>query len=1219
MKHLLKHILLFFALTLSAEMQSQVPNEIVDPSGTISFGTFPGDFQVSTKFIYKNTSAGIYIQFATTDATDLYVEASKTQYMTVSTSSIASAYYDKLISQSNSNYIKHTFTNLKPGNYKILIYGINKGEEYTFTLKGTILEVDNPLPEPSPISDPSAISFSKDMNYVATFTPMKETSSLAYRDGKIENYESANVQVDIQYLDGIGRPVQRTQYRASPSKKDILTNQEYIAFDLVDKHWLPAAFIANGSYFDRTTIMKRSMTDNSDQMPYSTDTYEEPIFKRKLVEYGPGQYWYENKKAIKTQYLINVSGDNSLNCVLYKIDGSGQNTVLNRSGNYTTGELYVSQTTDENGNISYDFKNKLGQQILTRQINRDANHDTYYVYDDFGNLRFVLPPRIQEEGIASATLNELAYLYKYDYRNRCVYKKLPGCEPVYYIYDRSDRPIFTQDGIQRGRGEWSFSIPDAFGRIVLMGTCTDTISVSNKVIKAEYATDGMYKGYSIKVNGITKQFGLYNLLLVSYYDNYDFLGKNNYPSYIYDSSREVEGFGKYYNEGKGYETKGLLTGTITTLLSAGNLIYTTMYYDNRARLIQTHSSNHLGGKELEYIAYNFTNKTTKRMHLHSDAGGNIQKELYTYAYDDSGRLKTVKHSLNGSDTPVTLVNNEYDELGRLKAEKRNGQTNLITNYTYNVRSWLKSLSLPLFSQTLYYNDIYGGSTPCYNGNISAMSWSVGSEGKTRGYAFAYDNLSRLTAAGYLEGGSPNSNFTTSYAYDKQGNMTSLIRRGNTGTSTYGIIDNLAMAYSGNQLVKTEDTGSSVSLSASMDFKNNSNMTQEYFYDANGNLTKDLNKGITGITYNLLNLPQSVAISNTLGQATNTYIYAADGRKLRTVQQWSSTNSKQTDYVGNVIYESVNGTATTLKRILVDGGYIEGGVYYFYLTDHLGNNRVVANASGGIVQTNHYYPFGMPFAEGVTTSQQPYKYNGKELDTERGLNLYDYSARLMDPALGRFSTVDPLAEKYYGVSPYVYCGNNPVNRIDLDGKEWEDHNFDFYKETPDYIKTYNLLVDRQALSLSSTHIGSQILSPAADGDKSRTKETLTTGLMITGVLAGDDATGVGVVDDIAIPFVWAGVGAVLLYDLITADHSDVSSSVLPYYPPPLELPGFPGAERIKNKGRTRWKLPNGDIGEWDSQHGEVEVYDKTGKKHKGAYDPKTGQKKKEGKPNRKTEK
>ncbi len=95
--------------------------------------------------------------------------------------------------------------------------------------------------------------------------------------------------------------------------------------------------------------------------------------------------------------------------------------------------------------------------------------------------------------------------------------------------------------------------------------------------------------------------------------------------------------------------------------------------------------------------------------------------------------------------------------------------------------------------------------------------------------------------------------------------------------------------------------------------------------------------------------------------------------------------------------------------------------------------MVANASGNIKQTNHYYPFGMSFAEGMQDSSQPYKYNGKELDTDRGLNMYDYSARYMDPALGRFNTMDPLAEKYYSMSPYGYCAGNPVRFFDPNGK------------------------------------------------------------------------------------------------------------------------------------------------------------------------------------------
>ncbi|WP_255498806.1 RHS repeat domain-containing protein [Dysgonomonas sp. ZJ709] len=122
----------------------------------------------------------------------------------------------------------------------------------------------------------------------------------------------------------------------------------------------------------------------------------------------------------------------------------------------------------------------------------------------------------------------------------------------------------------------------------------------------------------------------------------------------------------------------------------------------------------------------------------------------------------------------------------------------------------------------------------------------------------------------------------------------------------------------------------------------------------------------------------------------------------------------------------------MKRILVDGGYVEGGVYYFFLTDHLGNNRVVANAGGTVVQKSHYYPFGMAFAESTDLEKQPYNYNGKELEQEHQLNMYDYHARQMEPTTGRFMSVDPLEEKYYSISPYAYVMNNPLKYIDPTG-------------------------------------------------------------------------------------------------------------------------------------------------------------------------------------------
>lgn len=173
--------------------------------------------------------------------------------------------------------------------------------------------------------------------------------------------------------------------------------------------------------------------------------------------------------------------------------------------------------------------------------------------------------------------------------------------------------------------------------------------------------------------------------------------------------------------------------------------------------------------------------------------------------------------------------------------------------------------------------------------------------------------------------------------------------------------------------------------------------------------------------------------NHTGQPENEYTYAVDGSKLQ-VNHKKSSGGKVTDYVGNMIYEG-----GSLKRILVDGGFYEEGKYYFYLRDHLGNNRVVADASGSAIQVTHYYPFGMSFAEGVEQdikpAKQPYKYNGKELDGENSLNWYDYEARQLAMDVPRFTTMDPHAENYFSWSPYVYVGNNPMRLVDVNGKEW----------------------------------------------------------------------------------------------------------------------------------------------------------------------------------------
>ncbi|WP_298646920.1 RHS repeat-associated core domain-containing protein [uncultured Proteiniphilum sp.] len=188
-----------------------------------------------------------------------------------------------------------------------------------------------------------------------------------------------------------------------------------------------------------------------------------------------------------------------------------------------------------------------------------------------------------------------------------------------------------------------------------------------------------------------------------------------------------------------------------------------------------------------------------------------------------------------------------------------------------------------------------------------------------------------------------------------------------------------------------------------------NVANEYTYDTNGNLTKDLNKNITLITYNELNLPKVITYAN---GNTITYVYDGSGSKLSVVYYINSDGiTTKMDYVGNKVYR--NGV---IGMILTEEGYatLSGTTptYYYYLKDHQGNNRVVINQGGTIQQLNHYYAFGGLFGEGVQTSNQPYKYNGKELDRFQGLDMYDYGARHYDAALGRWFTVDPLAEKYY---------------------------------------------------------------------------------------------------------------------------------------------------------------------------------------------------------------
>ena len=787
--------------------------------------------------------------------------------------------------------------------------------------------------------------------------------------------EAAGKYMDkIEYFDGLGRPFQTVLKKASGSGGNLVTLQEYDVAGREASSWLP---ITSSDEYVAPATFKGSAPGNygNDSRPYSQPVYEASSLSRIAKQYGPGAAWY-NGHPVSTDYLANSTANAQLNCLNYGVSSAG---TLTSDGSYASGQLSVVKITDEDLNVSYTFTDKLGHVVLSRQMKGSETHDTYYVYDDKGNLCFVLQPMYQ----SSANLDRYAFQYKYDGLNRCIWKKLPGAGYVEMVYDNADRLVFSQDGNQRAltAGNWTYYKYDSLNRLTEQGVCTDKVTTSGTTVHIR-----------------------------NYYDNYAFrlqAGFNN---------------GNFPDDASG-NGKGALTASVATVLGSSNKIYTAYYYDIKGRAVKTVQSNLLGGYDVATTVYTFTNKPATVTHIHTADGKPTRTEVYTYSYDHVDRISKVEHTLGG--TKITLADYAYDNLGRLQSKSLHGSAANKLTYAYNVRSWLTGISGSKFTQNLYYNT--GNGTAKYNGSISSMIWRAGDDSTVRGYKFTYDGLDRIQNAIYGETVSLSTNinrFSENVSeYDKNGNIKSLQRYGRTGASAYGMLDNLTYTLNGNQLTRVDDVVTASAYNGGFEFKDGVKQANEYAYDANGNLTKDLNKGITDIQYNCLNLPSQVTFSD---GSTITYTYAADGTKLKTAHKMGNV-TLTADYCGNVIYE--NGVQ---KLLLTEEGYVtlSDSKYHYYLKDHQGNNRVVINQSGTVEETSHYYPFGGVFAS--TGNAQPYKYNGKEYDSKKGLNWYDYGARHYDAALGRFTTNDSFSEKYHSLSPYQYGANSPVVNIDVNG-------------------------------------------------------------------------------------------------------------------------------------------------------------------------------------------
>ena len=928
-------------------------------------------------------------------------------------------------------------------------------------------------------------------NYIHTITPVIGVTdiSLLSNDEKMES---------VTYFDGLGRSKQNIAIKASPDKKDIITHVEYDAFGRQDQDWLPYNDTIGdlGSYRGDISLNTQQyyqtnyaddfigVTIDTDINSFSKKEIEASPLNRVLKQAAPGKDWkLGNGHEIKFEYSTNTATEVKNFGVILNLANSIYIPTLvleNTSGDYyEANELYKNTIKDENwkssdlnNHTTEEFKDKQGRVLLKRTYESNIAHDTYYVYDNYGNLTYVLPPKMDASTSILDTiinnLDDLAYQYKYDRRNRLVEKKIPGKGLEYIVYNKLDKPILTKDSILSAQGKWLFTKYDAYGRVAYTGF----INSSSTRATLQNAANGMSTQYVTKNSSYTSiagttiyyandanvypNLGISELYTINYYDNYTFdkVSGNSETSYDITPITNV---------------KGLSTGSKVRVLESSPVkwITTVSYYDSISRPIYMYSFNdYLSTTDKVKSKFSFIGNVEETTNTHARSSFNTITTVDKYDYDHMGRLTEQTQTIDGS-TKEVIVQNIYDPLGLLKSKGVGGDTTQVRlqtiDYTYNVRGWLKQINdvnnigTDLFAFNLKYNDIADVNKKLYNGNISQTLWRTANiDNSLKDYEYTYDALNRITGAiddtgHYNLGGYDSSgNLINPITYDKNGNITELERQGHTMingsgvVTSYGLMDNLDYNYypNSNQLQNVQElTGGNNTYG----FKNGSTASIEYTYDVNGNMITDANKGITSITYNHLNLPTQVNFTGGNIQ----YKYDATGIKQKKIVSTGNT----TLYAGNYIYEEAAGIEE-LKFFNQPESYVEpvdasnyglGFEYIYQYKDHLGNIRLsykdvstTSTPSLEIQEENNYYPFGLKH-KGYNNVQvgrdHKFEFQGQEVQDDLGLDWISFKWRNHDPAIGRFFNIDPLAQKYVYNSPYAFSENRVIDGVELEGLEY----------------------------------------------------------------------------------------------------------------------------------------------------------------------------------------
>ncbi|MEO1253377.1 MAG: DUF6443 domain-containing protein [Bacteroidota bacterium] len=787
--------------------------------------------------------------------------------------------------------------NLQPGiGYKYQVWAMNSDEDWSD--ESNVIEVTT-----YPFETPGK-------NYVRTFVTRKDSvANVQAIDDPFTVMESTD------YYDGLGRVIQRVNRQASWTGKDIVEIIDYDQFNRIEKEFLPYADLlaSNGEFandalrkVDQDDFFKTLYPGNYDRA-YTKYDYLPAPEQRIIQKTAPGEAW--RNKGVLTIFRVDQT-----NAVLhFELNESGKPYLF---GTYGESKLISNTVTDEDGKQVAEFKNGKGEIILKKS----DQASTYYIYDAFGSITYVLQPELTNqlsiaEGqlIPEALLEKFAFQYKYDARRRLIMKKVPGADSICMVYDPWDRLVLSQDGNQRDMNRWLFTKYDELNRPIITGLVDDYTSIVSDVRNSTNRYESFSGIGATQYTDITEPQGSPEYLTITYYDDYAFLTNSALSQESFDppptftNPDNIDDF--HLLPVWQPNVKGKITGTKTKIIGTNDFIESVSYFDDNYRVIQIFSENHLGGKDVISNQYDFVGNLRKTHNLHVSAGDSIA-QLIAFDYDQMNRLTTCDHTLDNGE-PIRLFTNTYNEIGELiEKDLHNDQQSI--DYAYNIRGWLTSINDSdlststdgdLFGMELLYDEQNGAlnNDQLYNGNISAIKWSgSGSMSNELAYTYSYDQLNRLKTASHFE----NTTATTKYGvgginYDMNGNILSLQRRAEHATN---FMDDLSYAYEGNRLLYVSDASTDTT-----GFYDGNTAGDDYAYDANGNMVKDLNKGIDTIFYNHLNLPVKVVMSPSGGGSGEDnrieYLYDAAGIKLQQQVYQEGILKKTTDYVGEFIYEN----------------------------------------------------------------------------------------------------------------------------------------------------------------------------------------------------------------------------------------------------------------------------------------------------------------------------